>query len=86
MLWLKEHRPDLFDDSVMNKSILDAGSEVGDLARGLFGPFTVVSRDSDMVRETERLIAAGEKIIAETGHMAGSNDFGHHEEERKGCA
>ena len=65
MLWLKEHKPDEFDKSVMNDSVLETGSDVGDLAMGLFGPFTEVSRDSNMVQETEKLLAAGERIIAE---------------------
>lgn len=67
MLWLKKHKPDLFDDSTMNQAVLETGSEVGDLAMGLFGPFTEVKKDdeSKMIFETERLIAAGEKIIAE---------------------
>lgn len=67
MLWLKEHKPDEFDNSVMNEFVLETGSEVGDLAMGLFGAFTEVSRDSNMamVRETEKLLAAGERIIAE---------------------
>ena len=67
MLWLKKHKPDLFDDSTMNQAVLETGSEVGDLAMGLFGPFTEVKKDdeSKMIFETERLIAAGEKTIAE---------------------
>lgn len=67
MLWLKKHRPELFDDSVMNQAVLDTGSEVGDLAMGLFGDYTEVPYGelSGMIRETERLLAAGERIIAE---------------------
>ena len=67
MLWLKKHKPDLFDDSTMNQAVLETGSEVGDLAMGLFGSFTEVKKDdeSKMIFETERLIAAGVKIIAE---------------------
>lgn len=65
MLWLKVHKPELFDESTMNDSILEKGTEVGQLARGLFGPYKVIERGSQMVSETERLIASGEKIIAE---------------------
>ena len=67
MLWLKKHRPELFDDSVMNQAVLETGSEVGDLAMGLFGEFTEVPYGdlSGMIRETERLLQAGERIIAE---------------------
>ena len=67
MLWLKKHKPELFDNSIVNKSVLETGSEVGDLAMGLFGPYTEVPFGDlrEMVRETERLIASGESIIAE---------------------
>ena len=67
MLWLKNYNPDVFDKSVMNQAVLDTGSEVGDLAMGLFGPFTEVKKDNEskMIRETEELIASGERIIAE---------------------
>lgn len=67
MLWLKKHNPELFDTSVMNQSVLETGSEVGDLAMGLFGAFTEVNFGdlSEMVQETKRLIDSGEKIIAE---------------------
>ena len=39
MLWLKKNKPEVYDDSVMNQSILETGNEVGDLAMGLFGAF-----------------------------------------------
>ncbi len=67
MLWLKIHKPELFDDSVMNQSVLEAGTKVGELARELFGDFTVVQYGdpSKMAHETETLINNGEKAIAE---------------------
>ena len=67
MLWLKKHRPELFDDSVIDQAVLDTGSEVGDLAMGLFGDFTEVPYGelSGMIRETERLLDAGDRVIAE---------------------
>ena len=42
MLWLRKKRPDLFNNSVMDEHILATGNKVGDLAMGLFGPFTEV--------------------------------------------
>ncbi len=42
MLWLKENKPEQFDESVMNQSVLETGSEVGDLAMGLFGDYVEV--------------------------------------------
>ena len=67
MLWLKKHRPELFDDSVLNRGVLDAGNEVGDLAMGLFGDYTEVpyGAPADMIRATDNLIAAGARNIAE---------------------
>ena len=68
MLWLKKHRPELFDDSVINQAVMDTGNEVGDLAMGLFGDYTEVpySKElADMTAETERLIAEGVPVIAE---------------------
>ena len=68
MLWLQKHKPEEFDDSVMNRSVLTAGNEVGDLAMGLFGAFTEVpfSNDlNDMLRDTQKLIDAGTPVITE---------------------
>ncbi|MCQ2444985.1 MAG: hypothetical protein MJ061_05815, partial [Mailhella sp.] len=42
MLWLETRRPELFDDSVMNDTVLQAGTALGELARGLFGDFAPV--------------------------------------------
>ncbi len=72
MLWLKKHRPELFDKSVMNDSVLETGTQVGDLARSIFGTFTKVEFGnlSEMIQETDKLINAGEKTIAEAS-------FGH---------
>lgn len=67
MLWLKKNHPELFDESVMNQSVLDSGSEVGDLAMGLFGNFTEVPYGelSEMIRKTDNLLASEEQNIAE---------------------
>ena len=45
MLWLKENKPEAYDASCMNQSVLDSGLEVGDLAMGLFGDFVEVPCD-----------------------------------------
>jgi hypothetical protein len=34
MLWLRENKPEAYDASCMNQSVLDSGLEVGDLAMG----------------------------------------------------
>lgn len=71
MLWLKKHRPELFDDSVMNQAVLDTGSEVGDLAMGLFGAYTKVPHGdlTEMTFITDNLLAAGEQNIAEASFI-----------------
>lgn len=67
MLWLEKNKPEVYDDSVMNQSILETGNEVGDLAMGLFGAFTEVPYGDlgEMIKKTQELILAGEPIIAE---------------------
>ena len=68
MLWMKKNKPEEFDESVMNQVILDNGSEVGDLAMGLFGDYVEVpfSRDlGEMIKNTEELLEAGTSIICE---------------------
>jgi len=67
MLWLNKNRPEAFDSSVMNESVLETGNEVGDLAMGLFGDFTEVpfGNLSDMIARTQELIDARTRIIAE---------------------
>lgn len=67
MLWLKENKPELFDDSALNESVLETGNEVGDLAMGLFGPFTEVpyGKPSDMIERTKELLEADTPVICE---------------------
>lgn len=68
MLWLRTNRPEEFDDSVMNETVLQTGNEVGDLAMGLFGDYVEVPFDmhlQNMIDETKRLIDGGTSIIAE---------------------
>ena len=57
ILWLKEHLPEEFDDSVMNQAILSTGNDVGDLAMGLFGEYTEVpftEKLGDMIPATQK--------------------------------
>ena len=42
MLWLKQNKPEEFNDDVMDQSVLNTGSAVGDFAMALFGPFVEV--------------------------------------------
>ena len=68
ILWLREHMPQEFDDSVMNQAILSTGNEVGDLAMGLFGEFSEVpftENIGDMIPATQKLIDECVQIICE---------------------
>ena len=75
MLWLKQYKPEEFDDGVMNQNILNIGSAVGDLAMGLFGPFVEVPFGDlkDMIRETDCLLEEGTPIIAEASFSIDGN-------------
>ena len=67
MLWLEDNKPDLFDKEVLKDSVLDNGNEVGDLAMGLFGPYTEVPHGnlSEMVEKTKELLEANTPVICE---------------------
>lgn len=68
MLWMDEHMPEQFDDSVMNRAVLETGSLVGDLAMGYYGDFVEVTFDrtfSNMVKETRALLDRRERVICE---------------------
>ena len=67
MLWLKKNKPEEFDESVMNQAVLETGSEVGDLAMGLFGDYVEVPYGDlgEMIQKTQALLDAGTPIIAE---------------------
>ena len=73
MLWLETHRPELFDPSVMNESVLAAGNEVGDLAMGYYGAFVEVPFLEEaggfaaMAELTERLVAAAVLALTRAG-------------------
>ena len=75
MLWLRQNKPEEFNDAVMDQNVLNTGSAVGDLAMGLFGPFVEVPFGDlkDMLRETDRLIESGAPIIAEASFSVDGN-------------
>ena len=71
MLWLKTFRSELLDNSVMNQAVLEAGTKVGELARGLFGDYSLVEYGdpNKMAQKTKALIATEEKVIAEASFL-----------------
>lgn len=67
MLWLDEHKPELADN-VLNENIMANGNKVGELARGYFGDYALVSLNDDkkaMTDETQRYMDDGWDNIAE---------------------
>ena len=75
MLWLRQYKPEEFDDGVMDQNVLNTGLAVGDLAMGLLGPFIEVPFGDlkDMFLETDRLIEMGTSIIAEASFSVDGN-------------
>lgn len=67
MLWMHLYKKELFDDSVMNEAILQQGSDVGDLAMGLFGDYVEIpyDRPSVMIESTTEVLQSGAPVIAE---------------------
>ena len=67
LLWLSKYMPETMAPDPANQAVLDRGNNVGDLAMGLFGGYTEVPFGDlgDMIRETERLLAAGTSVITE---------------------
>lgn len=43
MLWMMNHKPELFDESTLRTSVLETGNAVGDLAMGYYGEFVEVA-------------------------------------------
>ncbi len=74
MLWLKQNRPDEFDDSVRNETVLETGTKVGELARGLFGRYELIPYEGDpgsMIRKTEECLERGTEVICEASFSFG---------------
>lgn len=68
ILWMHRAMPEEFDDACMNRSALETGDMVGDLAMGYYGDFVEVPYAEDkalMLDETRRLIEEGTPVIAE---------------------
>ena len=67
MLWMQINHPELYEESVIDKKRLKDGEEVGDVARGLFGEYTIVEfgKYPDMLRTTLELVENGTENIAE---------------------
>jgi hypothetical protein len=76
ILWLDAHARDKFDESVIDKSRIKIGLDVGDLARGYFGEITAIPYYlgmSGMLKKTRELLGADTPIIAEAAFRHGGN-------------
>lgn len=71
--WLELHRPDLTESDAHKDEIMETGSEIGELARSIVGPYTLVEVVPDkqkMIIDTMILIENGTPIIAEASFSA----------------
>ena len=76
ILWMDRNMPGEYDASVMDEFLLASGNEVGDLAMSYFGEFSEVpyaKNKTEMIAETQRLLDAGVKTIAEASFLYGDN-------------
>ena len=69
ILWMNEHMPEQFDESVRDEVLLEVGNAVGDLAMGYYGDYVEVEFDEHgfqaMAERTRELLDAGERVICE---------------------
>lgn len=68
MYWMDRVKPEEFDDSVMDESVLENGNEVGELAQKLFEEIYIVKYSSDkseMINQTREYLNDGKRYIAE---------------------
>lgn len=66
-LWLRENKPEVFDETMVNQTVMEAGNKVGDIALSLFGEYVEVpyGAPEEMVQKTADLLAHGSPVIAE---------------------
>lgn len=59
MLWMRFWMPEKADESLKSQALIDQGHEVGDLAKGYFGPYAEIANDFDypkMEAETRAML------------------------------
>ncbi len=77
ILWLDKNMPEIKQDTVKD-SVLDTGSEVGELARNLFGRHINISFQIDlskMIEETKKVIDENENVIITEASFSYQNHF-----------
>jgi hypothetical protein len=76
ILWLDAHAHNKFDDSVVDKSRIKTGLDVGDLARSYFGDVAAIPYYlgmSGMLKKTRELLGADTPVIAEAAFRHSDN-------------
>ena len=76
MLWLDKYKPEEAKEAD-NEAILETGTAVGEIAKGLFGPYHNINRNqgvAQMLNDTEDAITSGQQIITEAS-FAEKNNF-----------
>ena len=74
-LWLSCHKPEEAED-VSNDGVLENGTKIGELARGLFGDYELVEFDTNfknMIDKTSELLAKKPNIICEASFTYDGN-------------
>ena len=72
MLWLEKNKPEEFDEAAVNQASLESGITVGNLAKGIFGPYMEVPLSPNyekMAAETCALMACGTPVICEASFI-----------------
>ena len=67
MLWLKNNKPEVFDEAAVDQSLLENGKKIRDLAKSYFGEYAEVPYDGDgskMICKTKEFIDGGTPVIA----------------------
>ena len=75
MLWLNKHYPEEKQE-VANSSVLDNGTEVGILAKNLFGPSIDIDFNQDlnkMIEDTKKELTKEKVIITEASFNYNNN-------------
>lgn len=68
MGWLDKYHPEFGERSDKSNDLLSAGTDVGNLAKGIFGPYVEIKLEENkrlMIEETKEQMAKGAKVIAE---------------------
>ena len=75
MLWLDKNNPE-YAEEISNKSVLENGTKVGELARNLFGQYSNIEYQEDlnvMIEETKKQLEKVPNVITEASFNYDNN-------------